>query len=360
MDLPAPRILIHQFLQTMLMRNCSQRTIASWRYKLNRFVSWLGERSIDCMSEVTPDLVSAYRRSLFHYRNPKTGLPLKFDTQASYLIPIRRWFDWMVIQCFIETDPALTLELPKSQHRLPTSILTVEEVETLLNQPNVKTKLGLRDRAILETFYSSGIRCGELAALDVYDINLQRQILTVRLGKGNKDRVVPIGRRALTCIHKWIEDIRPDMVTQSSAESLFVSKNGRRLGPNYVSNLVKKYLNGIGIKQRGSCHLLRHTAATLMMENGADLRSLQQFLGHARLNTTQIYTHVSIQRLQEVHRKTHPAKPNEKPSSSEDEPKTKGNGGAQPKSNGGDQPNGNAGTRPNGNHGKGDTTSEAG
>jgi site-specific recombinase XerD len=134
------------------------------------------------------------------------------------------------------------------------------------------------------------------------------------------------------------------LVTQSSAESLFVSKNGRRLGPNYVSNLVKKYLNGIGIKQRGSCHLLRHTAATLMMENGADLRSLQQFLGHARLNTTQIYTHVSIQRLQEVHRKTHPAKPNGKPSSSEDEPKTKGNGGTQPK----------------GNHGKGDTTSEAG
>ena len=203
---------------------------------------------------------------------------------------------------------------PKSEERLPTSILTADEVETLLNTPDVKTSLGIRDRAMMETFYSSGIRCGELIALDVYDINLEREILTVRCGKGDKDRVVPIGTRALSWSNKWTHDIRPELVTESAAQSLFVSKNGKRLGPNYVSNLVKKYLKAIKIEYRGSCHLLRHTAATLMMENGADLRSLQEFLGHARLNTTQIYTHVSIQRLQEVHRKTHPAKPNVKPS----------------------------------------------
>jgi integrase/recombinase XerD len=301
----------------MRMRNCSERTISSWRYKLHRFVNWLNERAIDCMAEVTPELVAAYRRSLFHYRNPKTGKPLKFDTQASYLIPVRRWFDWMTIQSFIESDPTTNIELPKSEDRLPTSVLTIEQVEALLNQPDSKTVLGLRDRAMMETFYSSGIRCGELVSLDVYDINFEREILTVRLGKGNKDRIVPIGTRALSWIKKWINDMRPDLVTESSAQSLFVSKNGNRLGPNYVSNLIKKYLNAIDIDYRGSCHLLRHTAATLMMENGADLRSLQEFLGHARLNTTQIYTHVSIQRLQEVHRKTHPATPN-------DPPKTKG------------------------------------
>lgn len=313
MNLPEPKLLIHQFLQTMRMRNCSERTIACWRYKLSRFVDWLGERGIDCLSEVTPELAAAYRRALFHYRNPKTGKPLKFDTQASYLLPVRRWFVWMQDQAYLDADPTRDVELPKAEQRLPTSVLTADEVESLLNATDVGTELGVRDRAIMETFYSSGIRCGELVALDVYDIELDREILTVRRGKGNKDRIVPIGKRALTWVEKWINDIRPGLVRRSSDQALFVSVRGRRFHPTFVSYLVKKYLSEIGIPYRGACHLLRHTAATLMMENGADLRSLQEFLGHARLNTTQIYTHVSIQRLQEVHRKTHPARPNVKP-----------------------------------------------
>ena len=314
MNVPEPGILIHQYLQTLLMRNCSERTVNGWRYVLKRFTDWCEQRGIACMSEVTPKIIAAYRRSLFHYRNPKTGAALKFDTQAHYLIPIRRWFHWMKEGTYIEQDPAKKIELPKSEERLPTSVLTVEEVESLLNVPDVKTNLGIRDRAIMETLYSSGIRCGELIALDVYDINMEREIVTVRLGKGRKDRVVPIGPRALSWVENWIQDVRPKLVKDSSDRSLFVSKNGRRLGPNYMSNLVKRYMKTVGITYRGACHLLRHTAATLMMENGADLRSLQEFLGHANLNTTQIYTHVSIQRLQEVHRKTHPAKPNEKQS----------------------------------------------
>lgn len=327
MNLPHPSILIHQFMQTMRMRNCSERTINSWQFILKRFTTWCEERGLECMSEITSEHLAAYRRSLFHYRNPKTGKPLKFDTQAHYLIPVRRWFVWMTAQQFIELDPATEIELPKSEDRLPTSVLTAQQVETLLNLPDVKTRLGLRDRAILETFYSSGIRCGELIALDVYDISPDRELLTVRQGKNKKDRVVPVGKRALSWIEKWTNDVRPDLVTQSSAQAMFVSKNGKRLSPNFLSKIVRDYLVQIGITQRGSCHLLRHTAATLMMENGADLRSLQMFLGHARLNTTQIYTHVSINRLKEVHRKTHPAKPNVKSkgkqsddSSSDDKP----------------------------------------
>lgn len=309
MNLPQPKLLIHQFLQAVRMRNCSQRTVDGWRFVLNRFVYWLQERSIDCLSEVTSEHLAAYRRSLFHYRNPRTDAPLKFDTQAHYLIPIRRWFAWLVDNRFLEVDPAVEIELPKSEHRLPTSILTAEQVEELLNLPEVGTALGLRDRAMLETFYSTAIRCGELVDLDIYDVDTHRQIVTIRRGKGNKDRVVPVGKRCLTWLEKWTADVRPELVNQSSAQALFVSKNGKRLGPNYVSNRVRRYLQRVGITQRGACHLLRHTAATLMMENGADLRSLQMLLGHARLNTTQIYTHVSIQRLQEVHRKTHPARP---------------------------------------------------
>jgi integrase/recombinase XerD len=255
--------------------------------------------------------MAAYRRHLFYYRNPKTGLPLKFDTQAHYLTPIRRWFDWIKIQGWIVSDPTRELELPKSEYRLPTGVLSAVQVEHLLNQTDISTPLGIRDRAMLETFYSCGIRCGELVNLDLYDVNVLREILVVRQGKGKKDRVIPIGRRAIDWIEKWIHDVRPNLISDSTGQALFISSRGRRLNHNYVSNRVRIYMTAAGVEFKGACHLLRHTAATLMMENGADLRSLQEYLGHARLNTTQIYTHVSIQRLQAVHRKTHPAADNQ-------------------------------------------------
>ncbi len=310
MKLPSPKILLHQFLQSMRMRNCSEATIRSWNYVFNVFSHWSQERGIECLSEVTPEIMGAYRRYLFHYRNAHTGKPLTFDTQAHYLMMVRRWFVWMKDQALIESDPTRDIELPKSEERLPTVTLSAEQVELLLNQPDINSLVGIRDRTIMEVLYSSGIRCGELVALDVYDIHPDRGVLTVRRGKGRKDRVVPIGKRALSWVEKYLNDIRPDWVNDSSAQALFVSNKGRRLVSTGLSVLVKKYLKRIGITERGSCHLLRHAAATLMMEGGADLRSLQEFLGHKRINTTQIYTHVSIKRLQEVHRKTHPASPN--------------------------------------------------
>ena len=299
-------LLIQQFLTAVRMRNCSERTIHHWKFVLQRFIDWCHERSVESLSDVTPQLMAAYRRQLFYYRNPKTGAPLKFDTQAHYLTPIRRWFDWIKAQGWVEENPTRDLEFPKSEYRLPTSVLTSEQVELLFQQTALETPLGIRDRAILETFYSCGIRCGELVHLDLHDINVPREILVVRCGKGKKDRIVPIGQRALDWIAKWTYDIRPTMISDLTGQALFISSRGRRLQHTYLSNRVREYLTAIGIEFRGSCHLLRHTAATLMMENGADLRSLQEYLGHARLNTTQIYTHVSIQRLQDVHRKCHP------------------------------------------------------
>jgi integrase/recombinase XerD len=149
-----------------------------------------------------------------------------------------------------------------------------------------------------------------LINLEVYDLERDRGVLTIRQGKGQKDRVVPIGERALSWIDKYLADVRPALASQTNLPNMFVSRRGGKFARTGLSFLVRGYLNAAGVKKKGSCHLFRHTAATLMMENGADLRSLQMFLGHERLNTTQLYTHVSIQRLQEVHRKTHPAKPN--------------------------------------------------
>lgn len=308
-DLPDPDRLRAQYLEWMRMRNCSLRTIALWDFNLRRFLAWCGERGVDSVRQVTPELLAAYRRALFHYRNPKTGLALKFATQASYLTSVRRWFVWLAQEQFVAENAAAGLELPKPERRLPTSVLTVDEVERMLNATDVSRPLELRDRAMLETFYSTGMRCGELCSLQVYDLEAERRLVTIRQGKNRKDRVVPIGERALAWVEKYTADVRPAWAAQTNETTLFLSVNGRSLGRNNLSAIIRGYVLRAGIPKRGSCHLLRHTAATLMMENGADLRSLQMFLGHERLNTTQIYTHVSIQRLREVHDKTHPARP---------------------------------------------------
>lgn len=321
-EIPAPELLKDQFLQWMRMRNCSERTIELWEVNLRRFNSWCAARGIECVTAVTPDLFAAYRRWLFHYRNPKTHAPLKFATQASYLTPVRRWFVWLTKENFLSRDVTAELELPKEERRLPAAVLTGDEVERMLNQTDVTHPLGLRDRAMLETFYSTGMRCSELINLQVYDLEAERRVATIRQGKGNKDRVVPIGKRALSWIAKYTTDVRPKLVMRTNEATLFVSRSGRPLGRTNVSAIVKEYILRAGITKRGSCHLLRHSAATLMMEAGADLRSLQMFLGHRRINTTQIYTHVSIQRLKEVHQRTHPAK--EKPEDRDGRPQEEG------------------------------------
>ena len=304
------KTLTFQFLQAMRMKNYSARSIKGWEYDLNRFTAWCRERDINTADEVTADHVGAYRRWLFHYRSPKTTKPLTFETQRHYLTSVRKWFWWLKQNNHLETNPAIGVDLPKEEQRLPVDVLTIDEVESLLNATDVETLLGIRDRAILETFYSTGIRCSELVSLDIYDVCIDRGTVTVRQGKNKRDRVAPIGERALSWLNKWQNDVRPELVLQSNTNALFVSNRGKRLNREFVSANVRKYMLAAGITKPGACHLLRHTAATLMMENGADLRSLQMFLGHKKLNTTQLYTHVSIQRLKDVHSKTHPAKPN--------------------------------------------------
>jgi len=312
-DLPAPEELVRQYLLWMRMRNCSQVTLASWDFRLRRFNEWCAERGIDTLHDVTPDVVAAYRRWLYHYRNARTGAALKFATQAAYLTPICRWFAWLAEAGYLPQNMAADLQRPKEEQRLPTAVLTAEEVERILNATDVTRPLGLRDRAILETLYSTGVRVGELCNLQVYDLEPDRRIVAVRQGKGKKDRVVPIGQRALSWVQKYLADVRPTLIEQTAATVLFVTGNGNPFGRTYLSKLVRTYIERAGIAKPGSCHLFRHTAATLMLTGGADLRSLQLFLGHSKLNTTQLYTHVSIQRLCEVHERTHPARPNDAP-----------------------------------------------
>ncbi len=277
---------------------------------LDKFLRWISERGIDSIDEVTSETAEAYRRYLFHARNKSTGKPLSFGYQASCLCTVKRWFAWLVDANWLAIDPTLKLKLPRDGKRLPMGHLTLSQVETVLNQADVTTPLGIRDRAIMETFYSTGIRRLELVNLQLYEINRENRLLTIRQGKGCKDRVVPIGDRALGWIDKWVCDIRPEIL-QEPTDRLFLTSLGNPFHPVVLSTLVKTYLDSAGIDGRGSCHRFRHTAATLMLENGADLRSLQTMLGHENLNTTQVYTHITIKRLREVHDATHPARPDQ-------------------------------------------------
>ena len=297
--------LLSRYFLSLQIANWSPRTVDRRRYSLGRFVDWVKERGAESHGDLTTELLEAYRRSLFHHRNGRTGKPLRFATQASYLVAVKHWLGWLAEEGWLETNPAEKLQLPKEEHRLPSGYLTLAEVETLLATVDLTTPSGLRDRAILETFYSTGMRRSELIALNLDDIDHDRGLVIIRQGKGRKDRVVPIGKRALEWLDKYLADGRPALLRQAT-DALFPTSRGNRFHCVNLSSRVRSYLDAAGIRRRGSCHMLRHTAATLMLEGGADLRSIQTLLGHESLNTTQIYTHITIERLREVHEKTHP------------------------------------------------------
>lgn len=299
--------LLSRYFLSLRMNNWSPSTLARRNYSLGRFIAWCAERGVDTPEGFSCELLEAYRRSLFHHRNHRSGKPLKFATQSSYLIAVRHWLGWLVEQGYLEHNPADKIQLPKEEHRLPASYLSLSEVETLLGAIDLTTPNGVRDRAILETLYSTAIRRSELLKLNLDDIDRQRGLVVIRQGKNRKDRVVPIGSRAISWLEKYLIEVRPLYHRDDKAsDRIFLSSLGNSIHPANLSAIVRGYLNDIGISRRGSCHMLRHTAATLMLEGGADLRSLQTLLGHENLNTTQIYTHVTIQRLREVHEQTHP------------------------------------------------------
>jgi integrase/recombinase XerD len=198
------------------------------------------------------------------------------------------------------------LDLPREERRLPRVVLTAREADQVLSQPNVHDLLGLRDRAILEMLYSTGLRRTELTNLMIHDLDQSRQTVFVRLGKGKKDRIVPIGERALAWAAKYLYEARPRIVVEPDCGRLFLSREGGPVAPATLTELVGEYVLAAGVGKSGACHLFRHTMATLMLEGGADVRFIQEMLGHANLQTTQIYTRVSIQKLKAIHDATHP------------------------------------------------------
>lgn len=295
-----------EHFEWMKVAGYSLDTIRARRIAIRRFISWADERGIDDPREVTKPMLERYQRHLFYYRKDD-GSPLTLGTQLQCLAPLKTWFRWMSREHHILANPAADIDLPRQPKRLPRSVPSVQEVEAILAEAEPTTPQGLRDRALLETLYATGLRRMEVVGVSIYDVELTRGLLWVRHGKGRRERVVPLGERAAAWLAKYLTDARPQLLA-TDTEALFLTDYGEAVSPEYVAAKVKRYMQFAGIERPGATHLLRHACATHMLEGGADIRFIQEMLGHAALTTTEIYTHVSIDKLIAVHKATHPSR----------------------------------------------------
>jgi integrase/recombinase XerD len=316
-----------EHFEWMLITGYSADTVRARRVALRKFIAWADERGLDDPREITKPMLERYQRWLFYYRKPAgkdAGAPLTIAMQYQYLAPLKTWFRWLSREHHILANPAADLDLPRQPKRLPRSVPSVQEVEAILAEAEPTSVQGLRDRALLEVLYATGLRRMELAGTAVYDADLTRGILWVRHGKGNRERVVPLGERAKAWLDKYLTEARPELLANDTT-ALFLNDYGEGVHAEFVSAKVKRHMAFAGVEKTGSAHLLRHACATHMLEGGADIRFIQEMLGHANLETTEIYTHVSIDKLIAVHGATHPSRlQRRKTGAGDDEPPVKG------------------------------------
>ncbi len=289
------------FLQYLkIERNCSALTIKSYGEDFASILEYFRDFSggVPSPGDVT---VAALRGYLAYMHE----CDYSRSTMARRLACLRSFFRYCCREKLASTNPAKALRTPRAGKRLP-HFLSAEQVALLLEAPPANEPSGLRDRAILETLYSAGLRVAELASLNVEDWNRDADILRV-VGKGRKERVAPVGRYAAVALSRWLEVRSPDPTAPLPQQSaMFLNKSGRRLTTRSVGRLLEKYIRQTGLDRLTTPHTLRHSFATHLLDGGADLRSVQELLGHKSLTTTQIYTHVSTKRLRDTYQKAHP------------------------------------------------------
>jgi len=278
-------------------KGLSPNTVSAYRRDLIKFSEFAQKRKLTLETASRDDMVD-FLAGLYRQK-------LESKSVARHLVSLRNFFRFAQIQELIREDPSVNLESPKIRRTLP-GYLRLEEVERLLAQPDAKTPFGLRDRAMLEVLYSAGLRVSELVGLCVSD--LDTKVGCVRcIGKGDKERIVPIGKKALGMVEKYLRDARPKMVEKfSGSPTLFVNRRGKALSRVGVWKILSAYGRRAGLRVALTPHMLRHSFATHLLERGADLRSVQLMLGHADISTTQIYTHVVEERLKQIYKAHHP------------------------------------------------------
>jgi integrase/recombinase XerD len=296
-----------RFSLYMRKRNFSGRTVNDYGCQLGFFFRFLSGCAVTDISQVTREVLQQYQNHLYYYE--KKGKRLSFDTQNCKLSVVKSFFRFLAAEGYVPYDPASTLVPPRRKKgNLPRGIMSTREVGMILEAPEGDDPLTVRDRAILEVLYGTGIRNTELRCLTIFDADLGNGQLRIRDGKGKKERIVPLGEWAVHYLERYIKEARPALVRDSSQTLLFVSKNGRHITAANLIWMVKKYTTRASLKKCVTPHCFRHSCASHMLRNKADLRHIQEMLGHASVQTTQIYTKVELSQLKEVHARCHPRK----------------------------------------------------
>ena len=297
--------LLRAFLEASSVRGLTPSTVQTRERSMCRFIAWCEPRALTVEAITLPVLVR-YQTFLHHSRK-RDGEPLSLAFQQQLLLPLNMFFRWMVREGRLTANPAADIELPRVPQRLPRHWLSVAEVEQLMAHVLIHGDAGLRDRALIEVMYSTGLRRAEVIALRQRDVDTHAGVVFVREGKGRKDRVVPIGERAIAWLARYRDEVRPLWLRNAAEPALWLRPDGAALTTRQLTERMQKLIREAGIDKPGACHILRHSMATHMLEGGADVRYVQAMLGHAQLSTTAIYTHIAIGQLQAVHAATHPA-----------------------------------------------------
>jgi len=298
--------LLFAFREHLRVKNYARPSIAAYCGHLAGFCAWLEGQGIDDIKRVGKDTLNAYQLHLSEHRTAE-GAQYTTATVSLKVRAIKRLFEHLEASNQILVNPAEYIHEPKKEDRLPRSVLTEDEARHILETPNLSTMRGIRDRSILEVLYSTGIRLEETVGLSIYDCDLQGGYLRVNKGKFAKDRVVPLGKHAVRLLKEYIAHVRPHYTkNQKATRSLFVNKVGDALSKQMIGKLVKAYARTAGIKKKVTPHTFRHTFATQLVRNGADITAVQKMLGHSDLSVTHIYTRVAAVDAKRTHVVCHP------------------------------------------------------
>ena len=290
--------ILDQYLHYLIVeKGLSKNTIEAYRHGLNRFFDHLKRKGIQEIGSVGKFDIRAFLLAL-------KGKGLSTKTVVRDLVAIRTFFRFLIQEEILEVNPVEEIASPKMAKTLP-EILTLKEVEQLLEQPDLRTPLGVRDRAMLEVLYATGMRVSELVQLPTNQVNLESGYVVI-YGKGSKERMVPLGSEAMKWVTLYLQTARQRLAKGKESHFLFINRSGRGMSRQRFWKNIKTYGLKAGLRKRITPHLLRHSFASHLLERGADLRSVQMMLGHVDISTTQIYTHVTGERLKKIHQRYHP------------------------------------------------------